>query len=109
MNALIVTVHVINCMVLIIAVMLQSGKSADLAGAFGGVGSQQGFGARGKASILSKITTASAIIFMITSLGMWIISAQGTSSVVGGEKTPVKTEQKAQAPAPQPAAPAAKK
>jgi preprotein translocase subunit SecG len=78
-------------MILILAVLLQSGKAADLAGAFGGTGSQTEFGARGQASLLSKVTTVSAVIFMLTSLGLWILSAKGTRSVVGGEKAPAQT------------------
>ncbi len=93
MGALIITLHVIVCIILILSVLLQSGKSADLAGAFGGVGSQTSFGARGSASVLSKITTAAAVIFMLTSLGIWIISAKGTDSVVGNEKAPARTAQ----------------
>src|SRR5512135_524243 len=81
-------------MILIFAVLLQSGKAADLAGAFGGAGSQTAFGPRGSASLLSKVTTISAILFMLTSLGLWILSAKGTSSVVGGEKSapPAQTQ-----------------
>ena len=75
-------------MILIFAVLLQSGKAADLAGAFGGGGSQTAFGARGNANLLTKVTTASAIIFMLTSMGLWIISGRGSTSVVGGEKAP---------------------
>lgn len=96
MNTLIVTLHVIVSIVLIIAVLLQSGKAADLAGAFGGVGSQTAFGPRGSANILSKITTSAAVIFMLTSLGLWILSAKGTTSVVGGEKAPAATTQTTQ-------------
>lgn len=99
MSALLIIVHVIVCLILIFAVLLQSGKAADLAGAFGGGGSQTAFGTRGQATLLSKITTASAIIFMITSLGLWILSGREGSSVVGSEKAP--------APAAQTAAPAA--
>jgi preprotein translocase subunit SecG len=87
-SALLIIVHVIVCLILIFAVLMQSGKAADLAGAFGGGGSQTAFGARGNASLLSKVTTASAVIFMLTSLGLWIMSGQGASSVVGGEKAP---------------------
>jgi preprotein translocase subunit SecG len=87
-SALIIVLHVIVCLVLIFAILLQSGKAADLAGAFGGGGSQTAFGARGNTSPLSKVTTAAAIIFMLTSLGLWILSGRGASSVVGGEKAP---------------------
>ena len=88
MSALIIILHIIVCLILIFAVLLQSGKAADLAGAFGGGGSQTAFGARGSASLLSKLTTAAAILFMVTSLGLWIRSGQKGSSVVGGEKAP---------------------
>jgi preprotein translocase subunit SecG len=87
-SALIIILHIIVCLVLIFAILLQSGKAADLAGAFGGGGSQTAFGARGGTTLLSKVTTASAIIFMLTSLGLWILSGKGASSVVGGEKAP---------------------
>jgi len=90
-SALIIILHVIVCLILIFAVLLQSGKAADLAGAFGGGGSQTAFGARGGQTLLSKVTTASAIIFMLTSLGLWILSGRGASSVVGGEKAPAQT------------------
>ncbi len=93
MNALFLTIHIMVCIVLIIAILLQSGKSADLAGAFGGMGSQSVFGPRGAATLLSKVTTISAILFMITSLGLWILSAKGERSVISGEEAPV--EQKA--------------
>jgi len=87
-SALIIVLHIIVCLVLIFAILLQSGKAADLAGAFGGGGSQTAFGARGGTTLLSKVTTASAIIFMLTSLGLWILSGRGASSVVDGEKAP---------------------
>ncbi len=90
MNALILTIHIIVCVVLILAVLLQSGKAADLAGAFGGAGSQTAFGPRGSASLLSKVTTICAILFMLTSMGLWIISAKGAKSVVGGEAAPAQ-------------------
>lgn len=90
MSALITVIHIITCFILIIAVLLQSGKSADLAGAFGGMGSQTVFGPRGVGSILSKATTICAILFMVTSMGLWILSAKGTKSVVKGEEPPAK-------------------
>lgn len=104
MNAIVLIIHVIVCFVLILAVLLQSGKAADLAGAFGGVGSQTVFGPRGAGTLLGKITTICAIIFMFTSLGLWIISGKGGKSVVSGEATPkaAATETKKE-PAPSPA------
>jgi preprotein translocase subunit SecG len=98
---------VLVCIVLIIAVLLQSGKAADLAGAFGGVGSQTAFGPRGAATLLGKITTFGAIIFMLTSMGLWILSAKGDRSVVSGEKeVPAAVETKKEQPATAPVVPA---
>jgi preprotein translocase subunit SecG len=65
-----VTLHVLVCSLLIIVVLLQSGEAADLAGAFGGAGSQTAFGPRGAATFLSKATTWCAIMFMLTSMAM---------------------------------------
>jgi len=87
-SVIVTLIHVIVCIVLIMAVLLQSGKAADLAGAFGGVGSQTVFGPRGAGTILGKVTTICAIIFMFTSLGLWILSGKGGKSVVSGETAP---------------------
>ena len=96
MATLLTIIHVIICIILILAVLLQSGKAADLASAFGGAGSQAVFGPRGAATLLSKITTVCAILFMITSLGLWIFSGKGGKSVVKGVETekskPAQTE-----------------
>jgi preprotein translocase subunit SecG len=70
------TIHVIVCFFLAIVVLLQSGKAADLAGAFGGMGSQTVFGPRGSATVLSKATTMAAALFMVTSLSLSIISTR---------------------------------
>jgi preprotein translocase subunit SecG len=73
--------HVIICLFLIIVVLLQSGKAADLAGAFGGMGSQTVFGPRGTATVLSKATTIAAGLFMVTSLTLVILANnQGANS-----------------------------
>src|SRR5260370_27561271 len=61
---------VANCLVLIVVVLLQSGKAADLAGAFGGAGSQTAFGPRGAANVLSKATTWCAVMFMLCAFAM---------------------------------------
>ena len=98
---LIVIVHVIVCFFLIAVVLLQSGKSGDLAAAFGGQGSQTAFGPRGAASVLSRATTWSAIIFMLTSITLSILAAQrtGSTSVLSGVK-PAQTKSQPVTPAP---------
>ncbi len=77
MIILLTIVHVLVCLFLIIVVLLQSGKAADLAGAFGGMGSQTAFGPRGSATLLSKATTISAIVFMLTSMSLSILATRG--------------------------------
>jgi preprotein translocase subunit SecG len=74
---------VLNCLVLIIVVLLQSGKAADLAGAFGGAGSQTAFGPRGAATILSQATTWCAVMFMICALAMVVKVDRGLGTVGG--------------------------
>jgi preprotein translocase subunit SecG len=88
MVTLITIVHIIVCLFLIIVVLLQSGKSGDIAAAFGGMGSQTAFGPRGAASALSKATTWSAIIFMVTSITLSVFASRhaGPKSVLQGVK-----------------------
>src|SRR5947199_8606608 len=83
------TIHVIVCLILIGVVLLQQGKSADLAAAFGGQGSQTAFGPRGAANLLTRLTTYSAIIFMLTSIGLTILLSRASSdgSVLSGHPT----------------------
>src|SRR3974377_841118 len=94
LTVLITLIHVIVCLFLIIVVLLQSGKSGDLAAAFGGQGSQTAFGPRGAATALSRATTWSAIIFMITSITLSIYASRRTaptsvlSNVKGSQTTP---------------------
>ena len=84
MVILLTILHIFVCLFLVIVVLLQSGKAADLAGAFGGMGSQTAFGPRGAATVLSKATTIAAALFMVTSLSLAILTTRsaGTSSSI---------------------------
>ncbi len=85
---LVVILHVIICLFLIGVVLLQQGKSADLASAFGGQGTQTAFGPRGTANLFTRLTTWSAILFMVTSISLTVLLARtGDRSVLSGEKT----------------------
>jgi preprotein translocase subunit SecG len=103
---------VLNCLVLIIVVLLQSGKAADLAGAFGGAGSQTAFGPRGAATILSQATTWCAVMFMVCALAMVVkvdrgLGTAGGSSILEkySKPAPAKTTP-TPAPTPAPVTPA---
>lgn len=87
LSVILTIVHVIVCLFLVVVVLLQSGKAADLAGAFGGMGSQTVFGPRGAATALSRATTASAVLFMITSLGLSVIATRQSGGATGGGKS----------------------
>jgi preprotein translocase subunit SecG len=106
-TVLVTIIHVVVCFFLIAVVLLQSGQSGDLAAAFGGQGSQTAFGPRGAATALSKATTSSAIIFMITSIILSIYASRrtGPTSVLSGVKT-TQTKSQPAVPAQKPAAPA---
>jgi preprotein translocase subunit SecG len=82
METVLLIVHVAVCVVLILVVLLQSGKAADLAGAFGGGGSQTALGSRGAATFLTKATTTSAVLFMLTSLGLALLGSRQSGSVL---------------------------
>ena len=103
---------ILNCLVLIIVVLLQSGKAADLAGAFGGAGSQTAFGPRGAATVLSQATTWCAVMFMVCAMALALRSdrsaGQGNSVIYNTTKpaskpAPAATPGKNPAPAPAPA------
>jgi len=99
MYILLTIVHVVICLFLVIVVLLQSGKAADLAGAFGGMGSQTTFGPRGSATVLSKATTIAAALFMVTSLSLAILATRGAgaaSSVLDRNKAKTTTTVPAQ-------------
>jgi len=102
LNVLITVIHVVVCAVLIVVVLLQHGKSADIAATFGGVGSQTAFGPRGTATLLTKVTTWCAVIFMLTAITLTFNNnKKHSSSVMEGVKD--------SKPAPTPAPPPAKK
>jgi preprotein translocase subunit SecG len=89
MEYLLIALHIVVCFILIVVVLLQSGKAADLAGAFGGGGSQTALGSRGAATVLTKATTISAVLFMITSLSLAIIGSRRSGSVLEHAPAPV--------------------
>src|SRR5215472_4712452 len=100
-------VHILVCIFLVIVVLLQSGKAADLAGAFGGMGSQTAFGPRGSATLLSKATTISFVIFILTSMSLSILATKNAglgTTVLEEQSKPAPTKS---APVPVPGAPAA--
>jgi len=109
-SAILVTLHILVCFVLVIVIMLQSGSAADLAGAFGGAGSQTAFGPRGAATFLSRATTWCAIVFMLTSLTLSIKRAPeglATGSILEQTQSSAPAPAKPAAPPVKPAAPVA--
>src|ERR1700753_3625099 len=105
MYGLVLAIHVIVCFFLIIVILLQSGKAADLAGAFGGMGLQTAFGPRGSAPLLLTATTVSTVVLMLTSISLSIIATKNNGS--GGGTALQRHPTKTSAPAvPAPAAPA---
>ena len=94
MSTILIIVHVIVCVALIMIVLLQTGKGADMGAAFGGGGSQTLFGSTGASTFLSKATTGAAIIFMLTSLALAYISSHRTADSII-QSTPAPVEQTA--------------
>ena len=102
---------ILNCIVLMVVVLLQSGKAADLAGAFGGAGSQTAFGPRGAASLLSLATTWCAVMFMVCAFAMVLRTdkavEQSGGSVLQNISKPAPPKAPVSAPVtPKPLAPA---
>ncbi len=107
MQFILVALHVVVCVALILIVLLQRGKGADMGAVFGG-SSQTVFGSTGATSFLHKITTVAAVIFMLTSLGLSLLFGKGVASSVMEEVTPAEAPPAAEAPAsPAPANPEA--
>src|SRR4051812_11352273 len=97
MYYLLLFVHVVVCIFLIIVVLLQSGKAADIAGAFGGAGSQTAFGPRGAATVLSRATTWCAIMFMVCAMALVLHTDKAVES---GSSVLERTSKPAPKPAP---------
>jgi len=93
----VIVLHVIVCFFLIGVVLLQQGRSADLAGAFGGQGSQTAFGPRAAANVLTRLTTWSAVLFMCTSIALVVLYTRASTprSVLEGS-TPAPASAPAQ-------------
>ena len=94
MITFVTVVHVIVSVFLVLVVLLQQGKGQDLAGAFGGGGSQANVGVRTATTVLHRLTTVAAIMFMVTSLSLTImISSPGSSSVISEDAVPEPIEE----------------
>ncbi|MCF8025472.1 MAG: preprotein translocase subunit SecG [Desulfobacteraceae bacterium] len=99
MHVLIILIHLIVCFALIAIILLQTGKGASMGAMFGGAGNQTLFGQTGASSFLGKATTVAAVVFMLTSLSLAVMSKSGDKSVVGDMKPAAEQSQEAtQAP-----------
>jgi preprotein translocase subunit SecG len=87
-----IVLHVIVCLALILIVLLQTGKGADMGAAFGGGGSNTLFGATGASTFLGKLTTAAAIVFMLTSLALAYMAANRTGTSILEGQPAVETQ-----------------
>ena len=102
MTTILTIIHILVCIFLVSIVLLQHGKGADVGATFGG-GGQSLFGTEGPVPIMNKITTAVAVIFMVTSISLAYLSAhKTTSSVMGGYSVPAPVEQPTQVAEPLP-------
>ncbi len=113
MFAALIVLHILVALVLVLVILLQSGKAGDLAAAFGGVSSQTAFGVKSAATLLTKITAVAAVIFVLTSMSLAIFYSRGSESTVMEGVTqeapapaaaPVEQPESAPSPAPQPGA-----
>ena len=89
MFILVVSVHVVLCAVIVGLVLLQAGKGADIGSAFGGTGSQAVFGSMGTPTILGKATAVVAILFLVTSFALSMLSHKRIASIMPASPAPV--------------------
>jgi len=107
MSSFTIIIHIVVSTALILIVLLQTGKGADMGAAFGGGSSQTLFGTGGTSTFLSRLTTIAAIIFMITSLGLAYLSSHRSTRSVMSQMPPTATQQTDQAPSEAPVQPMA--
>ena len=100
------TIYVLVCLILLLVILLQQGKGGDMASAFGGGSSQTAFGARAGATVLTKVTTVCAVLFMVGALTLAILAQRGPGSLVSGAPAPPPAAKKTTTPAPTQPAPA---
>lgn len=86
MEILLTIIHLIACLILVLVVLIQKGKGADLAGAFGGGGSQTSIGVRTATQLIHKLTIGAAVFFMITSYTLGLTGSAGTSIAAEAER-----------------------
>jgi preprotein translocase subunit SecG len=91
-TVLLVILYILVCLFLVMVVLLQQGKGADLAGAFGGGGSQTSFGPRTTTNIMHRMTTGAFVLFVVLCLSLAILSGKRRSSVMEGVAAPVPAE-----------------
>ena len=94
MTIFLVVLHVLISLFLMLIILIQQGKGADLAGAFGGGGSQTAFGARGATTLLHKLTSIFFALFILTSMALAILQARPRSSVMSGRPAAAPTAPK---------------
>lgn len=93
MSTFLIIIHTIVCIALILIILLQTGKGADMGAAFGGGSSQTLFGSTGSSTFLGKLTTVAAVVFMLTSLGLAYLSGhRTTSSIMTDKKAPIEQQ-----------------
>ena len=92
MSILLVVLYVLVCLFLVMVVLLQQGKGADLAGAFGGGGSQTSFGPRSTTNIMHRMTTGAFVLFVVLCLALAILSGKQRTSVMEDVAAPIPVE-----------------
>lgn len=103
MQTLVTVIHIIACVLIILLVLVQSGKGAEISASFGG-SSQTVFGSSGGANFFTQFTAAMAALFFITSIGLTIMKSQSRKSLLEGVSAPAATSPAVPVPAPVPSA-----